>query len=70
MAELLNIIETAVYTVEMAGKVLHRHPDTVRKLCRSGRIPACLDKGGYLISGRMLMAYVENRLLPESAGKV
>ena len=54
--------ENAVYTTEMAAKFLHRHPNTVRFLCRRGLIAARCDRGGYLISGWAIRAYVEGAL--------
>lgn len=59
--EIILFHENAGYTTEMAAKILHRNPQTVRKLCKNGVIPARLDRGGYIISGWALRAYMENR---------
>lgn len=55
--------ENAVYTTEQVSKIIHRHPKTVRFLCRRGDIAARCDRGGYLITGWALRAYLENRLV-------
>lgn len=57
-----EVVERGMYTVAEAGRVLHRHPNTVRRLCRMGRIVSNCDRGGFLISGRALLAYAEGRL--------
>ena len=54
--------ENAVYTTEQAAAILHRSEKTVRTLCRRGDIRARCDRGGYLITGWSLRAYVENRI--------
>jgi len=55
--------ENAVYTVFDVSRIIHRHPKTVRSMCRSGRIRAVCDRGGYLITGWSLRAYLEGRLV-------
>ena len=55
--------ENAAYTVGDVSRIIHRHPKTVRALCRSGRIRAVCDRGGYLITGWSLRAYLEGRLV-------
>ncbi|MBQ7731606.1 MAG: helix-turn-helix domain-containing protein [Lentisphaeria bacterium] len=54
--------ENAVYTTEQVAKIIHRNTKTVRALCKRGDIPAKCDRGGYLITGWMLRAYLENRI--------
>jgi hypothetical protein len=64
MAEKFNVVtfqENAAYTTEQAAAILQRSPKTVRFLCRRGSIRACVDRGGYLITGWALRAYLENR---------
>lgn len=53
--------ENAVYTVEQVAEIIHRHPKTVRYMCRKGVIVARLDRGGYLITGWKLREYLECR---------
>ena len=54
-------LENAAYTTEQVGDIIHRHPKTVRAMCRRGAIRARCDRGGYLITGWALRAYLENR---------
>lgn len=54
--------ENAVYTTEEVGKIIRRNAKTVRALCKRGDITARCDRGGYLITGWALRAYLENRL--------
>lgn len=56
-------IENACYTVEQVSEIIHRHPKTVRDMCKRGVIVARLDRGGYLITGWQLRAYLENRVV-------
>ena len=58
----IPFIENACYTTEQVASIIHRHPKTVQKLCKDGVIIARKDKGGSLITGWMLRAYLENRL--------
>lgn len=53
----LNVI----YTVPEAAKILQMHEQTVRSLCKSGRIRAQLARGGYRITGWQIRDYCENR---------
>lgn len=53
----LNVI----YTVPEAAKILLMHEQTVRKLCKTGRIRAQLARGGYRITGWQIRDYCENR---------
>lgn len=55
--------ENEIYTTEMAAKILHRSPKTIREMCRRGNIPSRMNRGGYLITGWAIRAYVENRLV-------
>ena len=61
MNKIVTFEEKAFYTVEMAAEVLHRHPQTIRKLCKEKKIRCSNDRGGFLISGWALRAYAENR---------
>lgn len=58
----IEFFENAIYTAEQAGKILQRHPATVRRLCELGRLPHNKDSKGYFISGYVLRSYAENRL--------
>jgi len=59
----LTFKENAVYTTEQIAQIIHRSPKTVRALCKRGAIVARCDRGGYLITGWSLRAYLENRLV-------
>lgn len=61
MDEVITFVENAAYTTEQVAKIIHRSPKTVREMCKQGRIAACLDRGGYLVTGWALRAYLENR---------
>ena len=65
----LEFKENAVYTTEDVAKLIHRTTKTVRTLCRRGEICARCDRGGYLITGWSLRAYLENRLVTEDDRK-
>lgn len=56
-----QFFENCVYTCEQVAEIIHRHPKTVRDMCRRGSLVARLDRGGYLITGWSLRAYLENR---------
>ena len=60
--------ENAVYTTEQVATLIHRNAKTVRALCKRGCIRARCDRGGYLITGWSLRAYLENRLPTASDG--
>lgn len=60
--EPVQFYENACYTTEQVAGIIHRHPKTVQKLCKDGIIVARKDRGGYLITGWQLRAYLENRL--------
>jgi len=53
--------ENEIYTTERAAAILHRCPKTVREMCKRGVLRARMDRGGYLITGWALRAYLENR---------
>ena len=53
----LNVI----YTVPEVAKILKMHEQTVRSLCKSGRLRAQLARGGYRITGWQIRDYAENR---------
>lgn len=66
MSEKNNVVsfqENAVYTAEDVAEIIHRCTKTVRAMCRRGVITARCDRGGYLITGWALRAYLENRSL-------
>jgi hypothetical protein len=58
-------IQNACYTVEQVAEIIHRNPKTVRKMCRDKIIHARCDRGGYLIGGWAIRAYLECRLVSE-----
>lgn len=60
--------ENEIYTTEMAGKILHRHPKTVREMCKRGILRARLDRGGYIITGWAIREYAEGRLVVAPEG--
>ena len=60
--DVVTFQENAVYNVDQTAEILHCHPQTIRRLCRSKRLPALIDAGGFRISGWIIRAYVENRL--------
>jgi hypothetical protein len=61
MEDIVPFIENAAYTAEQVGKIIHRNTKTVRDMCRRGVLAARMDRGGYLITGWALRAYLENR---------
>jgi len=61
--------ENAVYTTEEVADIIHRSVKTVRSLCKRGILRARCDRGGYLVSGWALRAYVEGRLVTEDDRK-
>lgn len=61
--EIVPFIENATYTTEQTARILHRCPKTIRFLCSKGILPARMDRGGYLITGWAIRAYVENRVV-------
>ena len=67
MTDVVPFIENAAYTAEQVAKIIHRNTKTVREMCRNGRIPARMDRGGYLITGWALRAYLENRAVVSTA---
>lgn len=58
--------ENCCYTVEQIAEIIHRHPSTVRKLCRKGALPARCDRGGYMVTGWALRAYLECRIVTDN----
>ena len=60
--EVIQFFENAVYTTKQAAKILQRNPKTIREMCSRGRIPAKMDRGGYMITGWAIRAYAEGRL--------
>ena len=61
MNDVIPFIENAAYTAAQVAKILHRNTKTVRDMCRRGVIVARMDRGGYLITGWSIRAYLENR---------
>lgn len=61
MDDVVAFIENAAYTVDQVAKIIHRSTKTVRDMCRRKVIVARMDRGGYLITGWALRAYLENR---------
>ena len=67
--EAVEFQENAVYTTEQVSEIIHRNVKTVRALCKRGDLVARCDRGGYLITGWSLRAYLENRLPTAMDGK-
>lgn len=61
MKDVITFSENAIYSTEMAAKIMHRSPKTVRALCKRGCIRSQMDRGGYLITGWAIREYAENR---------
>lgn len=61
MDDVIQFHENACYTVEHVAKIIHRSHKTVRSMCRRKIIVARMDRGGYLITGWALRAYLEGR---------
>lgn len=57
--------EHAIYTAAEAGGILRRTEAFIWRLCRLGRLVHQRDASGYIISGRSLLAYAENRCVIE-----
>ena len=53
-----EIEESGVYTVGMAARLLDMNVSAVRRLVRSGEIAGVRDRGGYLITGAALLAFL------------
>ena len=53
--------ENCCYTVEQVSEIIHRHPKTIRQMCKRGVIAARCDRGGFMITGWALRAYLECR---------
>lgn len=61
MNDVVPFYENAAYTADQVAKIIHRNTKTVRDMCKRGVIAARMDRGGYLVSGWALRAYLENR---------
>ena len=61
MTDVVPFVENAAYTAAQVALIIHRNQKTVRDMCRRGVIVARMDRGGYLITGWALRAYLENR---------
>ena len=66
LPEPVRFYENCCYSEDQIAVIIKRHPSTVRKLCRSGVLPARCDRGGYMITGWALRAYLECRLVVEN----
>ena len=53
----LNVI----YNVDDVARILDMHPQTVRALCKNGRIPSAVARGGYRVTGWQIRDYCEGR---------
>lgn len=53
----------AVYRLNEAAEIIRRHPDTIKKAARLGRIRHRFDSAGYLFTGWALRDYSEGRCL-------
>ena len=53
--------ENACYDVKQAARILGRSIRYVRNACRSGNIRARQERGGFLISGWQIRAFIEGR---------
>ena len=61
MSKVIPFVVNAAYTTDQVANIIHRHPKTVRDMCKRGVIVARCDRGGYLVTGWALRAYLENR---------
>ena len=61
MNDVVPFVENAAYTAAQVAQIIHRNTKTVRDMCKSGVIVARMDRGGCLITGWALRAYLENR---------
>lgn len=61
MLDKKTFVENGVYSTRDVSEIINRSEKTVRQLCRRGDISARLDRGGYLILGSSLRAYLEGR---------
>ena len=68
--EVIPFYENAVYTTKQAAKILQRNTKTIREMCSRGRIPARMDRGGYMITGWAIRAYAEGRLEVRNEGEM
>ena len=63
MNDVVPFVENAAYTAAQVAKIIHRNTKTVREMCKRGVLRARMDRGGYLITGWALRAYLENRTI-------
>ena len=59
--EPIRFYENCCYNVDQVSQIINRHPKTIRQMCRRGVIAARCDRGGYMITGWSLRAYLECR---------
>jgi hypothetical protein len=61
----IQFFENAVYTTAQVADIIHRNPKTVRRMCKDGIITARCDRGGYMVTGWAIRAYLECRLVSD-----
>ena len=59
--KVIPFLENACYDVKQAARILGKSIRYVRSACRTGRIRARQERGGFLISGWQLRAFIEGR---------
>jgi excisionase family DNA binding protein len=50
------------YTVQEIAKILHRTPQTIRRLIKDGKLPAVRVGGGYLITDETLQKLLRGEI--------
>jgi excisionase family DNA binding protein len=50
------------YTVAEVAKILHRTPQTIRRLIKEGKLPAVRVGGGYLITDETLQKLLRGEI--------
>ena len=63
MNDVVPFVENAACTAARVARIIHRNTNPVREMCKSGVIVARMDRGGCLITGWALRAYLENRTI-------
>lgn len=59
--KIIEFQENACYDVKQAARILGKSIRYVRSACRAGHIRARQERGGFLISGWQLRAFIEGR---------
>lgn len=62
----MTVTATDVLSVDEAAAVLHRHPETVRRLARTGQLPATKVGGTWVLSARRLDELVNGKTAERS----